>query len=95
MAKANRKAPKAIPQDVKRFLIALAMMEGRLRRTSTAIQVWHDRIEAKMPGGSRLARKPGLVAALIQEHNRHCARTGAGVSIPTWIVKQRNGVKAV
>jgi len=64
----------AIPRDVKRFLIALAICKGNLRQTRTAIKVWCDRIEAKMPGGSRLARKPRLVAALIQEHNERCAK---------------------
>jgi len=82
MASAHRKtavaAPQAeirntIPQGVKFALIALALMEGQLSSTRTSIQLWRDRIEAKMPGGSRLARRPGLVDALIDEHNERCA----------------------
>ena len=64
----------AIPQNVKGFIIALAICKGSLRQTRTAIRVWRDRIEAKMPGGSQLVQKPGLVAALIQEHNERAAR---------------------
>ena len=71
----------AIPQNVKGFLIALAICKGSLRQTRTAIRVWRDRIEAKMPGGSRLVTKPGLVAALIyrpsyseERLSRHCPR---------------------
>ena len=68
------KTVNAIPQGVKFALIALALMEGRLSRTRTSIQLWRARIEAKMPGGSRLVRKPGLVAALFQEHNARIAK---------------------
>ena len=74
MATQTVRAPVTIPQDVKGFLIALAICKGNLRQTRTAIKGWRDRIEAKMPGGSRLARKPRLVAALIQEHNERCAK---------------------
>ena len=70
----TRKAAPAIPQDVKLSLIALALMNGQLRRTRTAIRTYRGRIEAKMPGGSRLVRKPGLVDALFQEHNERCAK---------------------
>jgi len=70
----KRKAAPTIPQDVKLSLIALALMEGRLSRTRTSIQLWRARIEAKMPGGSRLVRRPGLVDALFLEHNERCAK---------------------
>jgi hypothetical protein len=68
------RAPETIPQDVKGFLIVLAICKGSLRQTSTAIQGLRDRIEAKMPGGSRLVTKPGLVVALIREHNERAAK---------------------
>jgi hypothetical protein len=68
------KARRTIPQDVKMCLIALALMKGQLRETRTAVKHYRDRIEAKMPGGSRLVRKPGLVAALIDENNERVAK---------------------
>ena len=77
MATQTVRAPKTIPQDVKALLIAVAICKGSLRQTRMAIKGWRDRIEAKMPGGSRLVRKPRLVAALVQEYNERCAKLAA------------------
>jgi hypothetical protein len=83
MAKAHRKTAvavrqvevgNAIPQDVQFSLICLALMMGRLHKTRMAVKRYRDQIEAKMPGGSRLVRKPELVAALFDKHNERCAK---------------------
>jgi hypothetical protein len=67
----------AIPQDAKGFLIGVAICMGNLRQTRTAIKHYRDRIEARMPGGSRFVWKPGLVAALIEENNAVVAKRKA------------------
>ena len=70
-------------------LIRLAIMESRLRQTNRAIKLMRQRIAAGMPEGARLALTARDIRRLVREHNKHCAKRGAGISIPTWLVAGR------
>lgn len=64
----------AIPQTIKEDLIALAILLPRLRQMHEAAKAYRQKIEAEMPGASRLASDAALVRSLINEHNAQVAK---------------------
>jgi hypothetical protein len=89
-----RPTPKEVklnPMD----LISLALMEAEFRQASRAIKSLRQRIAAGMQAGAKLTLTPADIRRLVREHNEHCARIGAGISIPKWLVMRRNGVATV
>lgn len=80
-------------RSVQGDLIVLAILEARVRQGQQAVKNIRQRIATRMSGGVKVTPKD--LQRFVREHNRRCARTSGGISIPTWLVKQRNGVKAV
>lgn len=65
---------RAIPENVKEDLVALAILQSRLHETRDAIRVRRSRVNAKMPGAARLVGDDTLIRMLIRQHNTRAAK---------------------
>lgn len=73
MATAKCKSAKCVSARVTEDIIGLAILECRLRETQSAVKSLRQRIEARVPGGSRLARDRQFVEVAIRAHNQRVA----------------------
>ncbi len=89
MVKTHRSTVRPIPRDVTESLLALAILEGRMRQARKAVLRLRKQIAARMPSALPLSKNSESLASALSRHNKQ-SEGGASMTTPSaWPVTAR------